>query len=70
MRDGKGSSTLVMATGAAPSQPHVSSQPHLVDHGFLTQSLRVPEEPVDSFSTMPCHYRKPATGATGWHLRN
>lgn len=51
MKDGQERSTLVMATGAAPSQPHISSQSHLVDRGSLTQSLRVPEEPVDSSST-------------------
>lgn len=56
MKDGQESSALVMATGAAPSQPHVSSQSHLVDRGSLTQSFRVPVEPVDSSSTRPCCY--------------
>lgn len=39
---------------ACPNQPHISSKSHLLDRGFLTQSLRVPEEPADSFSTRPC----------------
>ncbi|KAI3368238.1 hypothetical protein L3Q82_007959 [Scortum barcoo] len=56
MKDVQGRCALVMATGAVPSQPHISSQSHLVDRGSLTQSLRVPEEPVDSSSTRPCCY--------------
>lgn len=66
MKDVQEHSALVMATGAAPSQPHISSQSHLVDRGSLTQSLRVPEEPVDSSSTRPCCYGASATGATGF----
>ena len=37
--------------GSPESTHHISSQSHLVDRGSLTQSLRVPEEPVDSSST-------------------
>ncbi|KAK5869784.1 hypothetical protein PBY51_024475 [Eleginops maclovinus] len=66
MKDGQEHSTLVMATGAAPSQTYICSQSHLADRGSLTQSLRVPEERVDSSSCRPCCYRKPATGATGF----
>ncbi|KAK1896702.1 tRNA (guanine-N(7)-)-methyltransferase [Dissostichus eleginoides] len=66
MKDGQGHSTLVMATGAAPSQAYICSQSHLADRGSLTQSLRVPEEPADSSSCRPCCYRKSATGATGF----
>lgn len=36
-----------------PNQTHISSKSHLLDRGSLTQSLRVPEEPVDSYSTRP-----------------
>lgn len=68
MKDVQERSGTVMATGAAPSQPHISSQSHLVDRGSHTQSLRVPEEPVDSSSTRPRCYRAPATGATGFSL--
>lgn len=39
---------------ACPNQPHISSKSHLLDRGSLTQSLWVPEEPVDSYSTRPC----------------
>lgn len=63
MKDGQECSALVMATGAAPSQPCISSRSHLLDRGSLTQSLRVPEEPADSSSTGPRCYRAPATGA-------
>ncbi len=66
VKDVQERSALVMATGAAPSQPHISSQSHLVDRGSLTQSLRVPEEPVDSSSTRPCCYGASATGATAF----
>lgn len=66
MKDEQEHSTLVMATGAAPSQPHISSQSHLVDRDSLTQSLSVPEEPLDSSSTKQCCYRESATGATGF----
>lgn len=51
MKDGQECSVLVMATGAAPSQPCIPSRSHLLDRGSLTQSLRVPEEPADSSST-------------------
>lgn len=44
MKDGQECRALVTATGAAPSQPLVSSQSHLVDRGSLTQSLSLPEE--------------------------
>ncbi|TNN75560.1 hypothetical protein EYF80_014206 [Liparis tanakae] len=66
MKDEQEHSTLVMATGAAPSQPHISSQSHLVDRDSLTQSLSVPEEPLDSSSTKQCCCRESATGATGF----
>lgn len=66
MKGRQGHSTLVMATGAAPSQAYICSQSHLADRGSLTQSLRVPEEPADSSSCRPCCYRKSATGATGF----
>lgn len=66
IKDWQEHSALVMATGASPSQPHISSQSHLVDRGSLTRFLRVPEEPFDSPSTRPYCYQAPATGATGF----
>lgn len=66
IKDWQEHSALVMATGASPSQPHISSQSHLVDRGPLTRFLRVPEEPFDSSSTRPYCYQAPATGATGF----